>query len=162
MFRTIDKRASFAIIAAVGLCLLSGSWASLSAPEFYQTMIKPTWAPPAWLFGPVWTVLFIMIACAGLVIWHGSTTRYRRWALILFFMQLLCNSAWSFFFFAWRLGFLAIVDIIILDVLVALLILCAWKNRQQLAALLLLPYFLWILFATVLCVRIYQLNPMQL
>ncbi|MDQ2584331.1 TspO/MBR family protein [Saccharothrix yanglingensis] len=140
--------------AAVAAAAVVGSLAATSSAERYQQLDTPSWAPPPWLFGPVWTVLYIMIAVSGWLFWkrHGV-----RWELGLFAAQLVLNAAWTPLFFAAQRYALALVDIIaLLFVVVALVV--AFGRRHRPAALLLVPYLAWVGFATALNAAIVSLN----
>lgn len=137
---------------------LIGSVASLEAPSFYARLDQPAWAPPAWVFGPVWTTLFAMMAVAAWLVWLDGGFARRRLALGLFVLQLVVNALWSWLFFAWQFGGLAFADIVLLWLLIAATIAAFWRSRP-LAALLLLPYLAWVSFAGALNLSVWQLNP---
>lgn len=138
-----------------------GSLASLNAASFYAQLVQPPWAPPAWLFGPVWTLLFVLIAVAAWLVWrtHGFRTARAAWAL--FAAQLLANALWSWLFFAWRQGALAFAEVLLLWGLIVMTITTFWR-LHHVAALLLLPYLAWVSFATVLSYTLWRLNPVLL
>lgn len=140
-------------LAAVTVVAVVGSLAAGSASETYEKLDLPAFAPPSWLFGPTWTVLYVMIAVAGWLLWRaGSTT-----GLVLWGLQLVLNLAWTpLFFGADRLGW-ALVDILALDLLVVATIAVAWRHSRP-AAWLLVPYLAWIGFATALNAAILRLN----
>lgn len=135
-----------------------GAVASIRASEFYNQLVQPEWAPPAFVFGPVWTVLYALMGVAAWLVWQSGGFRAQRLALGLFFAQLAVNALWSWLFFAWSLGALAFVDILVLITLVVGTLLCFWRVRP-LAGLLLLPYLLWISFAAALNYSVWHLNP---
>ena len=135
-----------------------GALATRNAREFYASLAKPAWAPPGWLFGPVWTVLYVLMGVAAWLVWRRAGWRGASGALSLFLVQLLCNAAWSWIFFAWRRGALAFADIVLLLVLIVATMV-AFARVHQLAALLLLPYLGWVAFATALTFAIWQGNP---
>lgn len=135
-----------------------GAWASSSAASFYATLALPAWAPPASLFGPVWTLLYAMMAVAAWLVWRERGTAATRPALTLYLLQLGVNALWSWLFFGWRLGALAFVDILLLVVLlVATLI--AFARIRALAAVMLVPYLGWITFAAALNFAVWRANP---
>jgi benzodiazapine receptor len=140
--------------AAAGL----GAWASADAPEFYRQLDRPVWAPPAWLFGPVWTVLYAMQAVAAWLVWRDRGFSGAPVALGLFLVQLAVNALWSWLFFAWRQGVLAFGEVLILEALIVATFVAFWRVRP-LAALLLVPYALWVGFATFLTFSVWQRNP---
>ncbi len=133
-----------------------GSLGSREAPEFYAQLALPAWAPPAGWFGPVWTVLYLLMAVAAWLVWRDPHP--HRGAIALFGLQLAANVLWSWLFFAWRTGEGALVDILVLDVLVAATMAAFWRVRPT-AGVLLLPYLAWILFATALTVAAWRMNP---
>jgi len=139
------------VYAASGL----GALASIQAKAFYAMLQQPAWAPPAGVFGPVWTTLFTMMGIAVWLVWREP--RHRR-ALQLFGVQLLVNVLWSWLFFAWHQGALALADVLLLECLIVATALRFWRH-SKLAALLLLPYALWVGFAAVLNFWLWQNNP---
>lgn len=145
-------------LGAVAVTAFVGGLGSASAADFYATMQLPAWAPPGWLFGPVWTLLYILMGVAAWLVWRAAPWPVTRPALLLFAAQLLVNALWSWLFFAWRLGALALADVVLLIVLVALTMVYFYRLRP-LAAWLLLPYFAWISFAALLNLAVWQLNP---
>jgi tryptophan-rich sensory protein len=136
-----------------------GAIASADAASFYAQLSKPAWAPPAWVFGPVWSVLYALMGVAAWLVWRspGST----RMALALFAAQLVANALWSWLFFAWHRGALAAVEVLFLLALIAATVVAFWR-ASRLAAVLLVPYLLWVGFAAVLTWAIWQGNPDRL
>ena len=143
--------------AAAGI----GGLASARAGDFYATLSRPSWAPPSSVFGPVWTVLYILIGVAAWLVWKKGGFAAARGALSLFVAQLLANALWTWIFFAWREGALAFVEILILWVMIAGTVLLFWRV-SRLGAALLLPYLAWVSFATALTFSIWQRNPQLL
>jgi len=135
-----------------------GAIASIEARSFYAGLEQPDWAPPGWLFGPVWTLLFALMAIAAWLVWRNGGFRTNRIALSLFLTQLLFNALWSWLFFAWRLGGPAFADILLLWVLILATLVAFWR-AERLAGILLLPYLLWVSFAAFLNYAVWQLNP---
>ncbi len=135
-----------------------GALASIQAKSFYAQLTQPAWAPPASVFGPVWSTLFLMMAVSAWLIWnHGGFAR-QRLALSLFLVQLVINVLWSWLFFAWHQGGLAFLDIILLWVLIGVTLIYFWRVRLA-AGILLIPYLLWVSFAAFLNYSVWQLNP---
>ncbi len=133
-----------------------GALASRDAPAFYAQLQLPGWAPPASVFGPVWTALYALMAVAA---WLATREpRAPRAARVLFFAQLACNALWSWLFFGWRLGAPAFADVVVLLALVAATTVQFWRARP-LAGALLLPYLAWVAFATALTFAVWQRNP---
>lgn len=135
-----------------------GARASVSASSFYAELVLPTWAPPASLFGPVWTVLYAMMALAAFLVWRERGWRAAAPALRLYLLQLGINALWSWLFFGWKLGALAFVDILSLLVLIVATLVAFWRIHK-LAACLLLPYLAWVSFASLLNYAVWQANP---
>ena len=136
----------------------AGAVASANAAGFYQSLSRPGWAPPAWLFGPVWTGLYLMIGIAAWLVWRERGFAGARIALGLFLAQLLANALWTWLFFAWRQGALAFGEILVLWVLILATIVGFWRVRR-LAGALLLPYLAWVSFAAALTYSVWQRNP---
>ena len=140
------------VVAAVGAS------ASLQAGTFYAELVRPDWAPPAAVFGPVWTLLYAMMAIAAWLVWMRRQIRLARIALTFFVLQLILNALWSWLFFGWNQGALSFLDIVLLWASIALTLVLFWRIRL-LAGLLLVPYLAWVSFASALNYKIWQLNP---
>ena len=134
-----------------------GARASIEARDFYAELIQPAWAPPAWVFGPVWTGLYALMAVAAWLVWRSAGPRVHRTALTLFIIQLAVNALWSWLFFAWKLGALAFAEVVLLWLLIVATLLAFWRVRP-LAGILLVPYLLWVSFAAVLNYTLWRLN----
>ena len=133
-----------------------GAIASIDAAAFYAQLSKPAWAPPASVFGPVWTVLYTLMGVAAWMVWRtGGATRN---ALVLFVIQLAANALWSWLFFAWHRGAFAAVEVLVLLALIALTVRAFWRC-SRLAAALMVPYLLWVAFASALTWSVWQRNP---
>jgi len=148
----------FAWIAISFLAAAIGAGASADASSFYAELSRPSWAPPAWLFGPVWSVLYALMAVGAWLVWQRSGAPGAGRALLLFLAQLAANALWSWIFFAWRLGTLAFVEVVVLLGLVAATVRAFWRVRT-LAGVLLLPYLAWVGFAAALTYAISRRNP---
>jgi len=153
------------ILGFIGWILISfvaagiGAIASIHAKTFYsEQLILPQWAPPANIFGPVWTVLYTLMGISAWLVWRSGGFRSNKAALALFVSQLAINALWSWLFFAWHRGALALADILVLWLLIAAVIVAFWRIRP-LAGALLVPYLLWVSFATALNYSVWQLNP---
>lgn len=136
----------------------AGSIASIMAATFYSALARPAWAPPPAIFGPVWTVLYTLMAIAAWLVWREGGFRAARTALVLFLVQLVANALWSWLFFGWHRGAFALADILLLWLLIACTIAAFWRIKP-LAGALLAPYLLWVSFATALNYAVWQLNP---
>ncbi|HRB29192.1 MAG TPA: tryptophan-rich sensory protein [Nitrosomonas sp.] len=138
-----------------------GGFASASAGEFYRELVRPSWAPPGWLFGPVWSVLYLLMGVAAWLVWRARGFASARSALLAFVLQLAANAFWSWLFFVWRQGGLAFAEILVLWVLILVTIGLFWRV-SRVAASLLLPYLAWVSFASVLTLATWRLNPVLL
>ncbi|MGB5440094.1 MAG: TspO/MBR family protein [Gammaproteobacteria bacterium] len=138
-----------------------GAVASIQAGSFYAQLAQPVWAPPPWVFGPVWTVLYALMGIAAWLVWRCGGFRANRQALGLFLLQLAFNAVWSWLFFAWHLGVLSLADILVLWILIVATLVSFWRVRP-LAGALLIPYLLWVSFAAALNYSLWQLNPQVL
>ncbi|WP_340199787.1 TspO/MBR family protein [Ascidiimonas sp. W6] len=150
------------IILSVVVCLLigflSGFATQSSVGDWYVTLNKPSFNPPNWLFAPVWTVLYIMMGVAAGIVWiRGFYHIWVKTALYHFGFQLLFNALWSIVFFGFKEPLWALGVILVLLVLILLTI--KWfKVVSKTAAYLMIPYLLWVCFATLLNFKIWQLN----
>ena len=133
-----------------------GAVASVDAASFYGQLSKPAWAPPAGVFGPVWSALYVLMGVAAWLVWR--TPGRQRAALGLFAVQLAANALWSWLFFAWHRGALAAAEVLVLLALIVATIAAFWRTRP-LAALLLVPYLLWVGFASALTWAVWRANP---
>ena len=138
-----------------------GALATRNAREFYGSLAKPEWAPPGWLFGPVWTTLYLLMAIAAWLVWRRAGWSGATGALTLFVAQLVANALWSWIFFAWRRGGFAFADIIVLLALIVATMI-GFARVQRVAALLLVPYLGWVLFASALTLSVWRANLDQL
>ena len=135
-----------------------GASASIEAKAFYDQLVQPAWAPPPWLFGPVWTLLYALMAVAAWLVWRAVEVRTARIELRLFLVQLALNSLWSWLFFVWNLGGLAFVEVVLLWILIVVTLGAFWRVRP-IAGVLLVPYLMWVSFAAALNYALWQLNP---
>lgn len=138
-----------------------GGAASIQAGPFYTELVRPAWAPPPSIFGPVWTALYVLMGLAAWLVWRVGGFRAAKSALALFLVQLALNSLWSWLFFGWHRGALAFADILFLWVLIVATLICFWRIRP-LAGGLMIPYLLWVGFASALNYSVWQLNPQVL
>jgi len=153
-----------ALLGWLALCFAVagiGAVASTNAPQFYGQLVQPRWAPPPTVFGPVWSVLYLLMAVAAWLVGREWPGPGRRRALALFGVQLAANALWSWLFFAWHLGGWAFADIVLLWLLLAATVVHFWRLRP-LAGALLLPYLAWVGFALVLNLVLWRANPQLL
>lgn len=145
-------------LGITGLAAAAAGSGSVAAPAFYARLALPAWAPPAWVFGPVWSALYALMGISAWLVWRARGFPGASFALLLYLLQLAVNTIWSWLFFHWQLGLLALADILLLLVLI-LATLIAFGRIPPLAGWLLLPYLLWVGFAAALNHAIWQLNP---
>ncbi len=163
-------RVWLALVGWVALSLSAGAvggLASLNAREFYATLIRPSWAPPGWLFGPAWTVLYVLMGVAAWLVWRerpladDATAAIRRRGLTLFVAQLALNALWTWLFFYWRAGAWASGEIVVLWLAIACVALLFARVRGA-AAWLLVPYLAWVTYATALTFAVWRANGERL
>ena len=143
----------------VVLCLGGGAASGLVTPpgEWYAQLAKPSWTPPPWLFGPAWTVLYLLMAVSGWLLWRGREQPEARRALAAFVVQLLLNLAWTPVFFGLHAPGAALAVILVLVAAIAATMALA-DRASRAAAVLLVPYLGWVCFATALNWSIWRLN----
>lgn len=149
------------LLGWLALCFVAaaiGGLASANAGNFYNQLIQPAWAPPGWLFGPVWTVLYALMGVAAWLVWKAQGWQKARMALSFFVVQLAANALWTWLFFVWHVGAVAFAEIVLLWVLIAYTAWAFWRV-SRLAGALLLPYLVWVSFATALCFAMWRGNP---
>lgn len=134
-----------------------GGAASIQAGPFYTQLVRPEWAPLPSIFGPVWTVLYALMGIAAWLVWRVGGFRAAKTALTLFLVQLALNSLWSWLFFGWHRGALAFADILLLWALIVATLIAFWRVRP-LAGALLVPYLVWVSFASALNYSVWQRN----
>ena len=153
---------SFVIFLAV-VVLAAMSGAQFTPGAWYASLAKPPWTPPGWLFAPVWSLIYLMIATAGWLIWRsaaasGEQAAARTAALVAWGTQMVFNGAWSWLMFGRHQISLALIDIVLLWLTIAAFTWLAWRVSRP-AALLFLPYLAWISFASALNFAVWRLNP---
>ncbi len=158
--RSLGHQAA-ALMVSVVVCFAAacvGGWLTAnSVADWYQKIARPTWTPPDWLFGPVWSALYFMMAIAAWLVWRQGTLHRVRWPLALFATQLALNVAWSAIFFGLQSPGWAFAEIVVLWTSIAATIVAFW-GRSAAAALLMLPYWAWTSFAAVLNFAIWRMN----
>ena len=128
-----------------------------SVGDWYHQIARPDWTPPDWIFGPVWTALYLMMAIAAWLVWRPAGFAAARWPLVLFLVQLALNTLWSVLFFGLQRPDLAAVEIVLLWVAILATLIAFWK-RSTVAGWLLVPYWAWVTFAALLNFEIARLN----
>lgn len=141
----------FAVAAA------GGAVTATSVDSWYAALAKPSFNPPNWVFGPVWTTLYVMIAVAGWRVWLRRDEPGARAALAAWGVQLALNLAWSFIFFGARMIGAALIDIVVLLAVIVLTAVLTWRI-DRFAGALFIPYIAWVGFATLLNASMWRLN----
>jgi translocator protein len=156
-----DRDSWLSLVPFVVVCFVAAGIGSLftsrSVKTWYPQLHRPEWTPPDWIFGPVWTVLYLMMAISAWLVWRSTDWSSARLALALFAVQLILNTLWSVVFFGLRKIGAAFGEILLLlTMIVATTV--AFQAISLLAAWLLLPYLAWVWFASYLNFRIWQMN----
>ncbi len=142
------------VLLCFGVSVFSGMVTAPAIREWYAALAKPSWTPPRWVFGPVWTLLYPLMAVAGWTVWREGRSRI---AVLLFLLQLALNAAWPWLFFGRRRPDWAFFDIVALTIVIVATIVAFYRVRRR-AALLLVPYLAWVVFAGALNLAVWQLN----
>jgi translocator protein len=150
------------LVASIALCeaagVIGGIFTARSVKTWYTELEKPWFSPPSWIFGPVWITLYAMMGVALYLIWQKRTeVPGADLAIGVFMIQLLLNVAWSFFFFGLRSPLFGFIEIVFLWISIAATVVLFWKISTAPGALL-VPYLIWVTFASVLTYSIWQLN----
>ena len=139
----------------LGLTVAAAAFGAMFQPgAWYQALVKPAWTPPNWLFGPVWTVLYVMIAIAGWLVWREQGLSF---VVVVWVLQLVLNGAWSWIMFGQHQIGLALADIFLLWISIVLFAVLAWPVSLT-ASLLFVPYLAWVSYAGALNFAIWRLN----
>ena len=142
------------LITSFSAAVLGG----LNPPDaWFDSLTKPSWNPPGWVFGPVWTLLYAMIGTSGWLVWRDHGAEAIRWALALWLVQLILNATWSPAYIGWHRPDVSLLIIVGMWLTIASTIVAFWP-LQRAAALLLVPYLAWVTFATALNASIWRLN----
>ena len=160
-YRSLYFMIGFALLSlAAGLL---GTLVTVTGSDswFALELIKPAWQPPNYLFAPVWTILYILMGmAAGYVVSQGWSKKEVKIATGIFLIQLVLNVLWSYLFFGWHMLMAATIDIVALFVMICFMM-YLFYHIKHVAAYLLIPYVLWVAFATVLCATIWIMNPVM-
>ena len=146
------------LLLATFLTAAIGAFASIDAKEFYSSLKQPSWSPPPTVFGPVWTVLYLMMCAAAWLVVRQIGTAAARPMMWLYGAQLVCNALWTWLFFHWHWGAVAFAEVLLLLGLVALTLRAFWRVRP-ICGWLMLPYLVWVGFASALTLAMWRLNP---
>ena len=136
---------------------IAGIFTAEAIPGWYASLNQPSFNPPNWVFGPVWTTLYVILGISLFLIWKLPSGKERNQAILIFMMQLLLNFGWSFFFFYFKMIGLALIDIVALWIMIIVMLYQFYKLKPV-AAYINIPYLLWVTFATVLNVAYFFLN----
>ncbi len=149
------------LVISIGLPLaagaIAGMYTSSAMTEWYASLNRPVFNPPGWVFGPVWTLLYILMGISLFLVWKSESGQVRNIAVGVFFVQLALNFAWSFIFFYSKMIGPALIEIIVLWITI-LIMMALFHKVRPLAAYINIPYLLWVSFATVLNASYYVLN----
>lgn len=149
------------LIASLLLPLAIGGIAGLftteEIPDWYATLNQPSFNPPNWVFGPVWTTLYMILGISLFLIWKLPASKIRNQAILIFMVQLFLNFCWSFFFFYFKMIGLALIDIVALWIMIVVMLVQFYKLKPV-AAYINIPYLLWVSFATALNMAYFFLN----
>ena len=149
------------LIGSLVLCqlagLIGGLWTREAVRTWYQAIEKPGFTPPGWVFGPVWILLYLMMGVALYLVWLSPAHPSKTIALAVFAVQLILNALWSYFFFYSQNPRAGFIEIVILWVFIILSILLFYRIHKG-AAMIMLPYLLWVTFAAYLNYSIWMLN----
>jgi len=157
MFKKYILPLFLSFLITFSAAFIGSAFTSKSIANWYQFLNKPSFAPPNWLFAPVWTILFLMMAIAVFLVWQKRKAIPIKTALILYLVQLILNAFWSVIFFGFRNPALAFFEIIVLWLLILFTLMNFYKINK-IAGFLFLPYLLWVSFATILNLSIWLLN----
>ncbi|MDX1654691.1 MAG: TspO/MBR family protein [Candidatus Competibacteraceae bacterium] len=157
--RVLEPRSLLGLAGWLALCFLVAAFGARFEPGgWYEQLQKPTWNPPDWVFAPVWTTLYTLMAVAAWGVWRARGLRGAGLTLGLFLLQLFCNGLWSWLFFGQHQMGWALADVLVLDgVLLATIV--AFFRIQSWTGWLLVPYLLWSGYATALNAALWTLNP---
>ncbi|PKP00576.1 MAG: TspO protein [Bacteroidetes bacterium HGW-Bacteroidetes-8] len=145
------------ILLPIALGAIAGMFTSQSVPEWYATLNRPSFNPPNWIFGPVWTTLYIIMGISLFLIWKQDVSKKRNFAILIFMIQLILNFGWSFIFFYFNMIGIALLEIVLLWFSIITMLVLFYKIKP-IASYINIPYLLWVTFATVLNASYYLLN----
>lgn len=157
MFKKYIIPLFLSILITFSAAFIGSFFTAKSIDNWYQFLNKPFFAPPNWLFAPVWTLLYILMALSAFLIWQKKKELKVNKALTLYFIQLILNAIWSIVFFGFRRPALAFFEIILLWLFILLTLIDFYKIKKM-AGLLLIPYLLWVAFAAILNLSVWILN----
>ena len=145
------------VILPVGIGGIAGLFTAEAVPGWYATLNQPSFNPPNWIFGPVWTTLYLLMGISLFLVWKENYSRERNIAIVVFLIQLALNFAWSLIFFHFKMIGLALLEIVVLWISILSMLFIFYKIKPF-AAYINIPYLLWVAFATMLNASYYILN----
>ena len=155
------SKQAIGLVVILAICFSAAAVGSVATapniPTWYAALAKPSWNPPNWLFGPVWTMLYVCMSVAAWLVWRQGGLRQAHRPLSLFAVQLVLNAAWSWLFFGFQMPGVAFVEVLVLLAAIAATTVAFW-SRSKAAGMLMLPYLGWVAFASVLNFTIWRLN----
>jgi tryptophan-rich sensory protein len=157
MNKTLIFKLIVSLALPLGLGSIAGLFTARAVPEWYETLNKPSFNPPNAIFGPVWTMLYILMGVSLFLIWKQTASKERNLAIMVFLVHLALNFGWSFIFFYYQKIGLALVEIILLWMCIAVMLVLFFRIKP-LAAYINAPYILWVSFAAILNAGYFVLN----
>jgi tryptophan-rich sensory protein len=145
------------ILLPLGIGGIAGIFTTAAIPGWYATLNQPSFNPPNWVFGPVWTTLYIIMGISFYLIWRLDEGKERNQVIVIYMVQLFLNFCWTFFFFYFKMIGVALVDILVLWITIIFMLVRFYKIKP-LAAYINIPYLLWVTFATALNIAYFFLN----
>ncbi len=145
----------FFLLLSLGTGWLTGT--QFAPGEWYAAMTKPAWNPPAWVFAPVWSSLYVLMGVAAWLVWRQPVSGYRDIGLRWWFVQLVLNAGWSALFFGLHRTGWALAEMSLLWLAILITLLYFWR-AQRIASYLMMPYLAWVSFAWVLNFTLWRLN----
>ncbi|MEI6890392.1 MAG: TspO/MBR family protein [Bacteroidales bacterium] len=145
------------LLLTLGTGAVAGLFTAKAVPEWYASLNQPSFSPPNFVFGPVWTALYILLGVSLFLVWKLDSVKERNLAILAFLIQLILNFGWSFIFFYFKMIGFALVEIVILWIAIVIMLYLFYKIKP-LAAYINIPYLLWVTFASILNSAYYFLN----
>jgi benzodiazapine receptor len=145
---------AFWIVLTFGVAVFASQF---EPGAWYKTIVKPSWTPPSWVFGPVWGILYLAMSLSAWLVWCKRSTVNATVPLVLYLVQLALNGLWSWLFFGRQLIGVALLDLIFLVLLIGLTTIM-FIRIQRVAGIMMIGYFLWVSFATALNFQIWRMN----
>jgi tryptophan-rich sensory protein len=157
----MNKTSIFKLLASLalplGLGAIAGLYTAEAIPGWYETLNRPSFNPPNWLFGPVWTTLYLLMGISLFLIWKHNKSKERNLAILVFLFQQALNFGWSFIFFYFNMIGFALIEICMLWSSIVVMLVLFYKIKP-IAAYINIPYLVWVTFATILNASYYLLN----